>query len=112
MKVICKKIGEGVYTVVESEDKTISIGNELSDNWFEMNGYECIDFDGDMYEFSKPTMITIGDIKELYEDCEYSKYGTSFEDFLDMYLEDDDFKVINDLSCSQIRKEELSEEDI
>ena len=57
----------------------------------------------------KVTKITVGDVKELYEDGEYDM---PFENFLEMFIEDDDFEVINDLSCSQIRQEEVSEEDL
>lgn len=53
--------------------------------------------------------VTVGDIRELYEDGDYDM---PFEDFLKMFIEDDDFEVINDLSCSQIRQEEVSEEDL
>ena len=53
--------------------------------------------------------VTVGDIKELYEDGEYDM---PFEDFLKMFIEDEDFLVVDDLSCSQIRQEEVSEEEM
>lgn len=57
----------------------------------------------------KVTNVTVGDIKELYEDGDYDM---PFEDFLQMFIEDEDFLVIDDLSCSQIRQEEVSEEEM
>lgn len=57
----------------------------------------------------KVTNVTVGDIKELYEDGEYDM---PFENFLEMFIEDDDFLVVDDLSCSQIRQEEVSEEEM
>lgn len=110
MYIICKELDTDTYEVIQSDDMTIKTGTILSDNWFDMNGYILKDFNNDLYEFIKQIEITLGDLKEIYYDMEMNIQGWTFSEFVNMYEEDEEYKVISDWACSILRNEERTEE--